>query len=119
MDGIKINPVAIPTLPQAKSSQAHVLPRPSSESAPEIRQPDFDAAAAEHRRFEAVQRAARNVANLFVVSDRRFTIFKDSSGQYITRFTSLRDGQVTYIPEPELLRQGGNSVAIQTLSINV
>lgn len=39
----------------------------------------------------------------FAVTDRVFTLFKDSSGQIITRFTSLRDGSVTYIPEPEIL----------------
>jgi len=59
--------------------------------------------AAEQRRYEAVQQAAHDIANLYVLGDKRFTIYKDASGQYITRYTSLRDGRVTYIPEPELL----------------
>jgi hypothetical protein len=45
----------------------------------------------------------------FAVSDKTFTIFKDSSGQYITRFTSLVDGSVTYLPEPEILKFSGGS----------
>ena len=54
----------------------------------------------EARVKEAAQFFAKDV---FVVSDTKFTIFKDSSGQYITRFTNMRDGSVTYIPEPEVL----------------
>ena len=56
----------------------------------------------EQKRHDAVKQAASNV---FVVSDQSFTIFKDNNGQYVTRYTSLRDGRVTYIPEPELLRR--------------
>ncbi|MEZ5690672.1 MAG: hypothetical protein R3D71_03275 [Rickettsiales bacterium] len=69
----------------------------------------FDPIAAEQERFQAVRRVAQKLADNFVVSDRTFTIFKDISGQYITRFTSLRDGKVTYIPEPNLFRLGGES----------
>lgn len=69
----------------------------------------FDPILAEQQRFQAVQRAARQVADFYVVSDRTFTIFKDVTGQYVTRFTSLRDGKVTYIPEPNLVRIGGES----------
>lgn len=120
MDGVTLNPVALQTLPQAKSRQAAVLPKPaSSQPAGEVRPAaDFDAKVAEQQRFAAVQQAARGVANVYIVSDSRFTIFKDSSGQYITRFTSLRDGRVTYIPEPDLIRLSG-SKATQALSIKV
>jgi hypothetical protein len=69
----------------------------------------FDPIAIEQQRMQAVQHAAQNVANVFVVSDRTFTIFKDVSGQYVTRFTSLRDGKVTYIPEPNLFKMGGEN----------
>jgi hypothetical protein len=48
-----------------------------------------------------------NFKDVFVVGDSRFTIFKDVSGQFITRFTSLRDGTVTYVPEPDILRFSG------------
>ena len=64
---------------------------------------------AQQQRYEAVRRASQQVADLYVVSDKTFTIFKDVSGQYVTRFTSLRDGKVTYIPEPNLFRLGGES----------
>ncbi|HUP13386.1 MAG TPA: hypothetical protein VM187_14275, partial [Niastella sp.] len=60
-------------------------------------------------RLQAVQNMSQQISDTFVVSDRTFTIFKDATGQYITRFTSLRDGKVTYIPEPNLFRIGGES----------
>lgn len=64
----------------------------------------IDLNVAEQRRAEAVQRAAQSFfSDFFAVSDTTFSIYKDTSGQYITRFTSLRDGRVTYIPEPDLL----------------
>lgn len=56
-------------------------------------------------RYQRVEKAAQQVVrDIYVVSDTKFTIFKDNSGQYITRFTSLRDGSVTYIPEPDILQ---------------
>lgn len=59
----------------------------------------------EQKRFEQVTRAAKQlVQNSYPVSDKSFTIFKDSSGQYVTRYTSLRDGRTTYIPEPKMLQ---------------
>lgn len=59
----------------------------------------------ETRRYEQVKRASQGyVSNMYPVSDDRFTIFKDTSGQFITRITSLRDGKVTYIPEYDILK---------------
>ncbi len=62
----------------------------------------------EQARFEAVKEAAlKQIANTFAVSDSRFTIYKQLQGTdlvYVTRFTSLRDGSVTVIPEQDLLR---------------
>ncbi|MEQ1704802.1 MAG: hypothetical protein ABL867_02370 [Rickettsiales bacterium] len=69
----------------------------------------FDEQVAQQQRFQAVQRISQKMTDPYVVSDRTFTIFKDATGQYITRFTSLRDGKVTYIPEPNLFRMGGES----------
>ena len=58
---------------------------------------------ADQRRYETVERGAQAMAmEMFAVSDSTFTIFKDASGQFVTRFTSLRDGSVTYYPEPEV-----------------
>lgn len=66
---------------------------------------DIDLEVAEQRRFEKVEQASQQFfRDFFAVSDTTFSIYKDISGQYITRFTSLRDGSVTYIPEPELLQ---------------
>lgn len=69
----------------------------------------FDEQLAQAQRLQAVQNVSQQIADTFVVSDRTFTIFKDATGQYITRFTSLRDGKVTYIPEPNLFRIGGET----------
>ena len=57
----------------------------------------------EDKRFQAVLSGAKSAASIFAVSDMKFTIFKDSSGQFITRFTSLRDGSVKYLPEPDIM----------------
>jgi hypothetical protein len=72
----------------------------------------YDAESSEMQRLQKVQRLSQQISDIFVVSDRTFTIFKDVSGQYITRFTSLRDGKVTYIPEPNLFRLGGESDSV-------
>lgn len=65
----------------------------------------FNAKSVEQRRYAAVQQAAKDIANVYVLGDRRFTIFKDMTGQYITRFTNFRTGEVKYVPEPELLKR--------------
>jgi hypothetical protein len=57
------------------------------------------------KREAAVQKAAQSYfKDVYAVSDTRFTIYKDTSGQYVTRYTSLRDGRVTYIPEPDMMQ---------------
>lgn len=58
----------------------------------------------ERDRLEAVKLAAQSFN--YPLGDKKFTIYKDKQGQYITRFTSLVDGSVTYFPEPELLGKG-------------
>lgn len=61
--------------------------------------------ATDEQRFEAVREAVQSAfKDTYAVSDKSFTIFKDSEGQYVTRLTSLRDGSITYLPEPNLLR---------------
>ena len=75
-----------------------------------------DVQAAEQKRLETVQKAAQAVANIYVLGDQSITIFKDATGQYITRYTSLRgDGKVTYIPEPSLpkLSDGGSTLDLK------
>lgn len=83
---------------QIESSPEFILPAPGSSS---LDSPTT----AEQRRFDRVIQAAAALAGVdpYPVSDKIFTIYKDGSGQYITRYTSLRDGRVTYIPEQRLL----------------
>jgi len=58
---------------------------------------------AEKARYEEVKKAAQAIqSNYYVVSDVRFTIFKDIAGDYVTRFTSLKDGSVKYYPQKSL-----------------
>ena len=93
-------PQAPPPAAAATAVPAPAQDIPAIDTAPS----DLDLAKAEETRLHAVERAAQRAVESFVVSDKTFTIFKDVTGQYITRFFSLRDGRVTYIPEPELLR---------------
>lgn len=107
----------IPAVPQTSPAQArggeavipmqrsHVTKEPVKVAAVE----NVDLQASDQRRMEAIRRAVEQAKDLFVVRDSTFTIFKDASGQYVTRFTSLRDGSVTYFPEPELLRRLQNA----------
>jgi len=109
--GISSPPIVIRTSPSAPVAST-VVTKPEVPVLPLGNGVDtdaFDPQVAEAQRFQAVQRAAQAVSDIFVVSDRTFTIFKDVSGQYVTRFTSLRDGKVTYIPEPNLFRMGGEN----------
>jgi len=55
------------------------------------------------RRQAQLMEAAQMFKDVFAVSDQTFSIFKDFNGQYVTRFTSLKDGKITYIPEPDVL----------------
>lgn len=94
------------TLPPRKQTADIPLPKPAPQKPVEVKVAQTD-----YQREAAIRQAIER-ANLFVLSDQRFTIYKDISGQYITRFTSLRDGRVTYIPEPNVLswlNQAGNS----------
>lgn len=124
MDAIGIKqPVAIPNpAPAPRVSGAG-----SAASTPDIviganatEVPVLNSQSLDEKRFEAVKKLSQNIANSYVVSDKTFSIFKDSTGQYITRFTSLRDGKVTYIPEPSLFKLGGGSdpEPQQVLNIN-
>ncbi len=72
---------------------------------------EVDLKRAEERRMAEIRKTVEREAfkETFAVRDNRFTIFKDTSGQIITRFTSLRDGSVTYVPEPEILRFNGGT----------
>ena len=65
----------------------------------------------EERRFAKVTEAAKQIiTDFYPISDTRFTIFKDGSGQYITRVTNMRDGTMTLYPEATLLSQSGGGL---------
>jgi len=101
--GVNTNPTALGgrkvEVPAVKNTNENQQQEPKTTGVDNI-----DLNVTEQRRAEAVQRAAESFFNdFFAVSDTTFSIYKDTSGQYITRFTSLRDGRVTYIPEPDLL----------------
>ena len=84
----------------ALQKPAFQLPAATPAEAPKVPE------TAEDARFQEVQKAAQVVQNnYYVVSDVRFTIFKDIAGDYVTRFTSLKDGHVTYYPQKTLLEE--------------
>jgi hypothetical protein len=76
-----------------------------------------DVTGAEKERLETVIKAAKQLSNYYVVSDTSFSIYKDSSGQFITRFTSLKDGSVTYIPETNMANHLKTASAQSNLAI--
>lgn len=93
------------TLPGARSADFPVIKQQETSPGTSARVPEIkaDHNAADEKRLEQLQRAAQNFfKDVYAVSDTTFAIFKDSTGQYITRFTNLRDGKVTYIPEPKM-----------------
>jgi len=105
--------VPVPNLPApsvSSSGQTPAVSQPDPNAgAPAPVQVDYNAQAAEQSRAAALRKASEQVANLYVLGDQQFTIFKDTTGQYITRYTSLKDGKVTYIPEPSVFKLGGSS----------
>lgn len=108
---MSINSIGSNTLPQSLPTVRNTTETPVERtsqnvesSLPVLNQADSESA--EVRRFEQVRRAAESFfEDVYAVNDYTFSIYKDASGQYITRFTSLRDGRVTYIPEPQILQQ--------------
>jgi hypothetical protein len=57
----------------------------------------------EKQRLDTVVKGAQSFQKTLGPSGTTFTIFKDASGQFITRFTNRTTGAVTYVPEPNLL----------------
>lgn len=95
------------SLPGARSADFPVIKKIETTDVGTARVPEAKVTedSTEAKRMAQLQRVADNFfKDVYAVSDSTFTIFKDSSGQYITRYTSLRDGKVTYIPEPQMLQ---------------
>lgn len=53
---------------------------------------------------QAARQAALSFKNSYPLGDQSFSIFKDATGQYITRYVSLIDGSITYVPQPTLVK---------------
>ena len=105
MDAIGIRNVSLPSFPAAQPVAAPA-PRPVAQAPVPAPLPvDVQVASAEQKRFEAVKAASQSAPNVYPLGDRTFTIFKDSSGQYVTRYYSMTTGKVSYVPEPETLKQ--------------
>lgn len=84
--------------------QPQVMPRPNTVPQMSPPEPVKKPVDAEAVRVQEITRAASQYqADPYVVSDRTFTIYKDATGQYVVRYRSLRDGTITYVPEPAIL----------------
>ena len=112
---------AVPSLPGAQGADAPIRGNKDAAATPQslpgadVKVPDV-----EQQRYERLQRAAQQLFdNVYAVSDTTFSIFKDSTGQYVTRFTSLRDGRVTYIPEPKVLDYASRKIRDAQASIEI
>jgi hypothetical protein len=70
---------------------------------------------------DSYEQVIQKASDQYAISDQTFTIFKDSDGKYITRYTSLRDGTVTYVPEATIVKNLPSSekqkISIPLLSI--
>ncbi len=97
------------------------LVRPSPAPAPAPKVPAAEAAPAPqpqpHNDVVAIEATAVkeliSFAQTYAVSDQKFALYKDASGQMITRYVSLRDGSVTYMPAPSYTRPIAPSLAIK------
>ena len=98
-----------PSLVGARNADGPVIRTTSTTEFPNVPLPpqDYQTAIerAEAQRFDGVYKASAAAKDLYPLGDKSFTIYKDSSGQYITRYVSLRDGAVSYYPEPQLVQQ--------------
>ncbi len=97
------------------NAQPQALPDlQSSSSSGEV---NFDAKAAEAKRQDVLVNAARSAPQ--PLGSQVFTMFKDTTGQIVTRYRDQNSGKVTYIPEPELLRKASTANAQMLVNIKV
>lgn len=100
---IGTNNPTVPAVPVKQSSST--APSEPAEPVKLKEVPQVDLQKSDEQRMAAIRQAVAGLfKESFAVSDQSFTIFKDASGQFITRFTSLRDGSVTYVPEPQVVK---------------
>ena len=108
-DIANISSVVIQPAPKASvpvlstHSQAPSLPTIGAKVSSQV---SIDADAVENRRWEAMKNAAKNAPQ--PLGNQTFVMFKDSSGEIITRFRDINSGKLTYIPEPTLFSLSGS-----------
>jgi hypothetical protein len=100
--------------PAVKSSPQPAAPLPPANLSAQV---DIQVQTAEQNRYEAVKQASQEAPNVYPLGDRTFTIFKDASGQFVTRYTSLRDGRVTYSPELVTLKPTSSAYKLPSFRI--
>lgn len=101
--GSSVPDAVLPGMGKADGLPLKKLERSTAEPKPVAEQVAYDAKQTDKTRYENMEKASQMFKDVYVVSDTRFSIYKDFSGQYVTRFTNLRDGSVTYIPEPDMM----------------
>ena len=89
----------------ASQTQPTPAQQPAAASTDTDTSTDNSSASSQSQYEAALRQAALSFKNTYAVSDQDFSIFKDATGKYITRYVSLRDGKVTYVPEPTLVKQ--------------
>lgn len=104
-----------PANPPAVQAQVALPQQAVAVDSPE--QVSAQVATAEQKQFAAVKQASQQSEFNFPIGDKSFTIFRDSSGQYVTRYTSLRDGKITYVPAPNLV--GNRPSAYNSPAVNI
>lgn len=109
-------PLPVRSAPAAPNPSTASVPMPTIKGGGESLV-GFDSQVAEARRLEALRNAAQSAPQ--PLGNQTFTMFKDVTGQYITRFRDINSGKVTYIPEPQLLRLSASKGADSLVNIKV
>lgn len=113
-------PVAVPQRSESvplplPGSQRNATPTPAPAPVTEQNAQDLQA-----RRMEAFRQSVNEALPRFYypVSDVRFTIYKDSAGQYVTSVTNIISGERSQIPEPVILSAatGGGESLLETFA---
>lgn len=100
--GSAVPETGLPMVSKGSSQAPQARPLPQ-QPAPSMDETKFNPQQTDETRLENLQRAAEMMqTDIYVVADAKFSIYKDLSGQFVTRFTSLRDGAVTYFPEQDM-----------------
>lgn len=101
--GSSVPDAVLPGMGKADGLPLKKLERTTAEPKPVAEQVAYDAKQTDKTRYENMEKASQMFKDVYAVSDTRFSIYKDFTGQYVTRFTNLRDGSVSYIPEPDMM----------------